>query len=250
MEKLEKLYEGKAKQLYATDDPEVLWVEYKNSATAGDGEKKEDFAGKGRLNNLITTLIFDLLKKRGIDSHLVARVGETSQLVKKVTMFPLEIVLRNTAAAHFCSRLGVEEGIELKEPVLEYFLKNDDLHDPFVNDDDLVALGVCTREDLAEIAPLARRINEALIEIFAKIGIKLVDFKIEMGRTSDGTLLLADEITPDSCRLWDQRDGSGKVEHLDKDLFRRDLGDIIPAYEEVESRLAELAKSEGIEVAE
>ena len=168
MEKLEKLYEGKAKQLYATDDPEVLWVEYKNSATAGDGEKKEDFAGKGRLNNLITTLIFDLLKKRGIDSHLVARVGETSQLVKKVTMFPLEIVLRNTAAGHFCSRLGVEEGIELKEPVLEYFLKNDDLHDPFVNDDDLVALGVCTREDLAEIAPLARRINEALIEIFAR----------------------------------------------------------------------------------
>ena len=222
MEKLEKLYEGKAKQLYATDDPEVLWVEYKNSATAGDGEKKEDFAGKGRLNNLITTLIFDLLKKRGIDSHLVARVGETSQLVKKVTMFPLEIVLRNTAAGHFCSRLGVEEGIELKEPVLEYFLKNDDLHDPFVNDDDLVALGVCTREDLAEIAPLARRINEALIEIFAKIDVKLVDFKIEMGRTSDGTLLLADEITPDSCRLWDQRDHSGKVEHLDKDLFRRD----------------------------
>ena len=243
MEKLEKLYEGKAKQLYATDDPEVLWVEYKNSATAGDGEKKEDFAGKGRLNNLITTLIFDLLKKRGIDSHLVARVGETSQLVKKVTMFPLEIVLRNTAAGHFCSRLGVEEGIELKEPVLEYFLKNDDLHDPFVN-------GVCTREDLAEIAPLARRINEALIEIFAKIDVKLVDFKIEMGRTSDGTLLLADEITPDSCRLWDQRDHSGKVEHLDKDLFRRDLGDIIPAYEEIESRLAELAKSEGIEVAE
>ena len=201
MEKLEKLYEGKAKQLYATDDPEVLWVEYKNSATAGDGEKKEDFAGKGRLNNLITTLIFDLLKKRGIDSHLVARVGETSQLVKKVTMFPLEIVLRNTAAGHFCSRLGVKEGIELKEPVLEYFLKNDDLHDPFVNDDDLVALGVCTREDLAEIAPLARRINEALIEIFAKIDVKLVDFKIEMGRTSDGTLLLADEITPAVCGI-------------------------------------------------
>ena len=119
MEKLEKLYEGKAKQLYATDDPEVLWVEYKNSATAGDGEKKEDFAGKGRLNNLITTLIFDLLKKRGIESHLVARVGDTSQLVRKVTMFPLEIVLRNTAAGHFCSRLGVEEGMALKEPVLE-----------------------------------------------------------------------------------------------------------------------------------
>ena len=217
MEKLEKLYEGKAKQLYATDDPEVLWVEYKNTATAGDGEKKEDFTGKGRLNNLITTIIFDLLKKRGIDSHLIKRVDDTGQLVRKVNM---------------------------------YFLKNDDLHDPFVNDDDLVALGVCTREDLAEIAPLARKINEALIEIFAKIDVKLVDFKIEMGRATDGTLLLADEITPDSCRLWDQKDHSGKVEHLDKDLFRRGLGSIIPAYEEIEERLAELAKSEGIEVAE
>ena len=235
MEKLEKLYEGKAKQLYATDDPEVLWVEYKNTATAGDGEKKEDFTGKGRLNNLITTIIFDLLKKRGIDSHLIKRVDDTGQLVRKVNMFPLEIVLRNVAAGHFCSRLGVEEGLPLKEPVLEYFLKNDDLHDPFVNDDDLVALGVCTREDLAEIAPLARKINEALIEI---------------GRATDGTLLLADEITPDSCRLWDQKDHSGKVEHLDKDLFRRGLGSIIPAYEEIEERLAELAKSEGIEVAE
>ena len=230
MEKLEKLYEGKAKQLYATDDPEVLWVEYKNTATAGDGEKKEDFTGKGRLNNLITTIIFDLLKKRGIDSHLIKRVDDTGQLVRKVNMFPLEIVLRNVAAGHFCSRLGVE--------------------DPFVNDDDLVALGVCTREDLAEIAPLARKINEALIEIFAKIDVKLVDFKIEMGRATDGTLLLADEITPDSCRLWDQKDHSGKVEHLDKDLFRRGLGSIIPAYEEIEERLAELAKSEGIEVAE
>ena len=235
MEKLEKLYEGKAKQLYATDDPEVLWVEYKNTATAGDGEKKEDFTGKGRLNNLITT---------------IKRVDDTGQLVRKVNMFPLEIVLRNVAAGHFCSRLGVEEGLPLKEPVLEYFLKNDDLHDPFVNDDDLVALGVCTREDLAEIAPLARKINEALIEIFAKIDVKLVDFKIEMGRATDGTLLLADEITPDSCRLWDQKDHSGKVEHLDKDLFRRGLGSIIPAYEEIEERLAELAKSEGIEVAE
>ena len=223
MEKLEKLYEGKAKQLYATDDPEVLWVEYKNTATAGDGEKKEDFTGKGRLNNLITTIIFDLLKKRGIDSHLIKRVNATGQLVRKVNMFPLEIVLRNVAAGHFCSRLGVEEGLPLKEPVLEYFIKNDDLHDPFVNDDDLVALGVCTRQDLAEIAPLARKINEALIEIFAKIDVKLVDF---------------------------QKDHSGKVEHLDKDLFRRGLGSIIPAYEEIEERLAELAKSEGIEVTE
>ncbi len=246
MQKLEKLYEGKAKQLFATDDPEVLWVEYKNSATAGDGEKKEDFAGKARLNNRITALIFSLLKARGIDSHLVKRVDDTAQLVRKMTMFPLEIVLRNTAAGHFCSRLGVEEGIEFKEPVLEYFLKNDDLHDPFVNDDDLVVLDVCTREDLAEIAPLARRINEALIEMFSNIDVRLVDFKIEMGRTSDGTLLLADEITPDSCRLWDQRNKSTQVEHLDKDLFRRNLGDIIPAYEEIERRLTALAEAEGV----
>ena len=200
MEKLEKLYEGKAKQLYATDDPEVLWVEYKNTATAGDGEKKEDFTGKGRLNNLITTIIFDLLKKRGIDSHLIKRVNATGQLVRKVNMFPLEIVLRNVAAGHFCSRLGVEEGLPLKEPVLEYFIKNDDLHDPFVNDDDLVALGVCTRQDLAEIAPLARKINEALIEIFAKIDVKLVDFKIEMGRASDGTLTKSPRI-PAACGI-------------------------------------------------
>lgn len=250
MEKLEKLYEGKAKQLFATDDPDVLWVEYKNSATAGDGEKKEDFDGKGRLNNLITTLIFDLLAKRGIPSHLIERVSDTAQLVRKMDMFPLEIVLRNTSAGHFCSRLGVEEGIDFDEPVLEYFMKNDELHDPFVNDDDLVVLHVCTRDDLAEIAPLAKRVNAALIDIFGKIDVKLVDFKIEMGRTSDGKLLLADEITPDSCRLWDQRNHSGKVEHLDKDLFRRNLGDIIPAYEEIASRLVELAKSEGLDTAE
>ena len=246
MEKLDMLYQGKAKKMYATDDPDVLWVEYMNQATAFNGEKKEQIAGKGNLNNHITSVIFDLLKARGVDSHFIKRLSDTEQLVKKMDMFPLEIVLRNTAAGHFCSRLGVEEGIDFDEPVLEYFLKNDDLHDPFVNDDDLVVLHVCTREDLAEIAPLAKRINEALIDIFTKIDVKLVDFKIEMGRTSDGTLLLADEITPDSCRLWDQRDKSGKVEHLDKDLFRRDLGDIIPAYEEIERRLAALADAEGV----
>lgn len=250
MEKLEKLYEGKAKQLYATDDPEVLWVEYKNTATAGDGEKKEDFTGKGRLNNLITTIIFDLLKKRGIDSHLIKRVDDTGQLVRKVNMFPLEIVLRNVAAGHFCSRLGVEEGLPLKEPVLEYFLKNDDLHDPFVNDDDLVALGVCTREDLAEIAPLARKINEALIEIFAKIDVKLVDFKIEMAAPPTARCCWPTRSPRIPAVCGTRRTTPGKVEHLDKDLFRRGLGSIIPAYEEIEERLAELAKSEGIEVAE
>ena len=248
MEKLEKLYEGKAKQLYATDDPEVLWVEYKNTATAGDGEKKEDFTGKGRLNNLITTIIFDLLKKRGIDSHLIKRVNATGQLVRKVNMFPLEIVLRNVAAGHFCSRLGVEEGLPLKEPVLEYFIKNDDLHDPFVNDDDLVAWACAP----ARTSPRSRarpQDQRGLIEIFAKIDVKLVDFKIEMGRASDGTLLLADEITPDSCRLWDQKDHSGKVEHLDKDLFRRGWAALSPPTRRSRSGLPS-SPSPSIEVTE
>ena len=250
MEKKEQLYEGKAKKVFATDDANLVIVDYKDDATAFNGEKKGTITGKGVINNVMSNHMFQLLEQQGVPTHFVEQLSERETLVKKVSIVPLEVIIRNISAGSFAKRFGVEEGIELKEPVLEYFLKNDDLHDPFVNDDDLVALGVCTREDLAEIAPLARKINEALIEIFAKIDVKLVDFKIEMGRATDGTLLLADEITPDSCRLWDQKDHSGKVEHLDKDLFRRGLGSIIPAYEEIEERLAELAKSEGIEVAE
>ncbi|WP_291531294.1 phosphoribosylaminoimidazolesuccinocarboxamide synthase [Bifidobacterium sp. UBA4282] len=250
MEKLEKLYEGKAKKLYATDDPDVLWVEYMNQATAGNGEKKAQIEGKGSLNNRITSVIFDLLKARGVDSHFVRRISETEQLVKKMDMYPLEIIMRNTAAGSFAKRYGVEEGTELKKPILEFCLKSDALGDPFINEDGIVALGLADEDEIAEISRQARAVNTALLDIFARIDVKLVDFKIEEGKTSDGAILLADEITPDTCRLWDQKDHSGKIEHLDKDLFRRDLGNIIPAYEEIYDRLMALAATEGVDSAE
>jgi len=250
MEKLEKLYEGKAKKLYATDDPDVLWVEYMNQATAGNGEKKAQIEGKGSLNNRITSVIFDLLKARGVNSHFVRRISETEQLVRKMDMYPLEIIMRNTAAGSFAKRYGVEEGTPLKKPILEFCLKSDPLGDPFINEDGIVALGLADEEEIAEISRQARAVNAALLDIFAKIDVKLVDFKIEEGKTSDGAILLADEITPDTCRLWDQKDHSGRIEHLDKDLFRRDLGNIIPAYEEIYDRLMALAATEGVDSAE
>lgn len=250
MEKLEKLYEGKAKKLYATDDSDVLWVEYMNQATAGNGAKKAQIEGKGNLNNHITSVIFDLLKARGVESHFIKRLSDTEQLVRKMDMYPLEIIMRNTAAGSFAKRYGVEEGTDLKKPILEFCYKSDDLGDPFINDDGIVALGLATEEELAEISRQARAVNDALVDIFSKIDVKLVDFKIEEGKTSDGVILLADEITPDTCRLWDLKDKSGKIEHLDKDLFRRDLGNIIPAYEEIYSRLKALADAEGIVAAE
>lgn len=250
MEKLEKLYEGKAKKLYATDDPDVLWVEYMNQATAGNGEKKAQIEGKGALNNRITAVVFDLLRARGVDSHFVRRISETEQLVRKMDMYPLEIIMRNTAAGSFAKRYGVEEGTELNKPILEFCLKSDELGDPFINEDGIVALGLADEDEVAEISRQARAVNAALTDIFARIDVRLVDFKIEEGRTSDGAILLADEITPDTCRLWDLKDRSGRIEHLDKDLFRRDLGNIIPAYEEIHDRLTALAKAEGLDEAE
>ena len=250
MEKLEKLYEGKAKKLYATDDPDVLWVEYMNQATAGNGEKKAQIEGKGSLNNRITSVIFDLLKARGVDSHFVRRISETEQLVKKMDMYPLEIIMRNTAAGSFAKRYGVEEGTELKKPILEFCLKSDALGDPFINEDGIVALGLADDDEIAEISRQARAVNAALLDIFAKIDVKLVDFKIEEGKTSDGAILLADEITPDTCRLWDQKDHWGKVDQLDRDPYPRDLGNIIPAYEEIYDRLMALAATEGVDSAE
>jgi phosphoribosylaminoimidazole-succinocarboxamide synthase len=245
MEKLGKLYEGKAKKLYATNDPDVLWVEYMNQATAGNGAKKAQIQGKGELNNRITTLIFKLLAKRGIPSHFIKQISDNEQLVRKMTMFPLEIIMRNVAAGSFSKRYGVKEGSALKQPILEFCYKSDELGDPFINDDDLLALGLATREQLEIISAKTREINRALIDIFKSIDVNLIDFKIEMGMTSDGTILLADEITPDTCRLWNAT-ADGSIEHLDKDLFRRDLGNIIPAYEDICSRLEDLAKSKGI----
>lgn len=246
MEQLEQLYEGKAKKLYATDDPDILWVEYMDQATAGNGAKKAQIAGKASLNNRITAVIFDLLKARGVDSHFVAPLSDTEQLVRRMTMFPLEIIMRNTAAGSFAKRYGVDEGTELKRPILEFCVKNDDLGDPFINEDGIVALGLASPEQLDEISRQARAVNDALLDIFSAIGVRLVDFKIEEGVTSDGRVLLADEITPDTCRLW-RVESDGTVEHLDKDLFRRDMGDIIPAYEEILERLEQLAADEGIE---
>ena len=250
MKKLEMLYQGKAKKMYATDEPDVLWVEYMNQATAFNGEKKEQIAGKGSLNNRITAVLFDLLRARGVDSHFIRRISDTEQLVRKMDMFPLEIIMRNTAAGSFAKRYGVEEGTPLKKPILEFCVKSDDLGDPFINNDGLVALGIVTEDELAEISRIAYAVNDALTDIFSKIDVRLVDFKIEEGRTADGVILLADEITPDTCRLWDLKDGSGQIEHLDKDLFRRGLGSIIPAYEEIYGRLTALADEEQIDRAE
>lgn len=244
MEKLEKLYEGKAKKLYATDDPNILWVEYMNQATAGNGAKKAQIEGKGNLNNHITSVIFDLLAARGVHSHFVKRLSDTEQLVQKMDMYPLEIIMRNTAAGSFAKRYGIEEGTVLKKPILEFCLKSDELGDPFINDDGIVALGLATEEELAEISAQARAVNQELTNIFAQFNIRLVDFKIEEGKNANGEILLADEITPDTCRLWSINANDGSIEHLDKDLFRRDLGDIIPAYKQILKDLTSLAHAE------
>ena len=244
MQKLSQLYEGKAKKLFTTENTEVLWVEYLDQATAGNGARKEQIKGKGRLNNRITAVIFNELAYRGIASHFISQISDTEQLVRRMEMFPLEIIMRNIAAGSFARRYGREEGTLLSRPVLELCLKDDALGDPFINTDDAIALGLATRDQLDIISAKAREINHALTAIFNDINVTLVDFKIEMGHTSDGTILLADEITPDTCRLWDTaKTAEGHVEHLDKDLFRRDMGNIIPAYEEILGRLEKLHAS-------
>ncbi|EJD65249.1 phosphoribosylaminoimidazolesuccinocarboxamide synthase [Scardovia wiggsiae F0424] len=244
MQKLSQLYEGKAKKLFATENTEVLWVEYLDQATAGNGARKEQIKGKGRLNNRITAVIFNELAYRGIASHFISQISDTEQLVRRMEMFPLEIIMRNIAAGSFARRYGREEGTLLSRPVLELCLKDDTLGDPFINTDDAIALDLATRDQLDIISAKAREINHALTAIFNDINVTLVDFKVEMGRTSDGTILLADEITPDTCRLWDTaKTAEGHVEHLDKDLFRRDMGNIIPAYEEILGRLEKLHAS-------
>lgn len=250
IERGSKLYEGKAKKLYTTSDPEILWVKYTNQATAGNGEKKAQIEGKGKLNNLITSVIFDLLKQCNINSHFIGKIAENEQLVARLTMFPLEIIVRNIAAGSFAKRYGVQEGTLLTSPVLEFCYKSDEHGDPFISQDAIVALQLATREQLNVIAETAYAINSALCEIFDNIGVTLVDFKIEAGMDSQGRILLADEITPDTCRLWDNSsstDQTDHIAHLDKDLFRRDLGDIIPAYEEILQRLELLADQTGIE---
>ena len=233
MEKGTLIYEGKAKQLFQTDDPAIIWVEYLNQATALNGAKKDQISGKGELNNQITGLIFDFLKSKGITNHYIKQLSETEQLIQNVEIIPLEVVVRNIAAGSFSKRLAIPEGTPLKSPIVEFYYKNDELDDPMVIDAHILALELATAEELTQLRQKALAVGEALTELFDSIDITLVDFKLEFGRQKDGSILLADEVSPDTCRLWDKQTN----EHLDKDIYRRDLGDIIPVYQEVLKRL-------------
>ena len=233
MEKLEQLYEGKAKKVFKTDDPEVLMVDYKDDATAFNGEKKGTIQSKGIINNRVTNHLMKMLEDQGIPTHLIKEISDRETLVKKVTIVPLEVIIRNVAAGSFSKRYGVEEGKELLAPTLEFSLKNDDLGDPLINSYHVLALGLATQEEIDTIAKYAFKVNEILKKYLLDLGIKLIDFKLEFGKTSDGTIVLADEISPDTCRFWDSTTG----EKLDKDRFRRDLGGVEDAYQEVMRRL-------------
>jgi phosphoribosylaminoimidazole-succinocarboxamide synthase len=227
------LYEGKAKRIYPTDNEQIVLVEYKNSATAYNGQKKADITGKGRLNNEITSLLFLKLKEQGIESHFIKRISETEQLVKRVTIIPLEVVVRNVAAGSFSKRLGIEEGSELSGPIVEFYLKNDELGDPLLTIDHALELKLASVEEIAILKEKALEVNTVLSSFFNELGIRLIDFKLEFGKDKDGQILLADEISPDTCRLWDKETN----EKLDKDVFRRDLGSLTDAYENILARL-------------
>jgi phosphoribosylaminoimidazole-succinocarboxamide synthase len=233
VEKGTLLYEGKAKKIYETNDENIVWVEYKDSATAFNGEKKASITGKGRLNNEITSLLFSKIQKLGIDSHFIKKVSETEQLVKKVEIIPLETVVRNFSAGSFAKRLGVEEGAPLLRTIVEFYLKDDALGDPLLTEDHIEVLQLASKEDVAILKEKALKVNEVLSHLFKELGIRLVDFKLEFGRDQDGHILLADEISPDTCRLWDITTN----EKLDKDVFRRDLGNLTDAYENILARL-------------
>lgn len=230
---MEKLYEGKAKKVYLTEKADEYIIRYKDDATAGNGEKKATIAGKGELNLAITTMIFEMLEKNGIKTHYIETINNTDMRVKKVTIMPLEVIVRNITAGSFAKRYGVEEGKVLNQPTFELSYKNDDLGDPLMCEDHAIALGVITKEEYDYLREETLKINELLKEFFLKINLKLVDFKIEFGKTDDGQILLADEISPDTCRLWD-KDTNQK---LDKDIFRRDLGDLTEGYKEVLNRM-------------
>ncbi len=233
MKKGQFLYEGKAKQLYLTEDPDCVVVYYKDDATAGNGLKKGVIKNKGVLNNEITIIIFELLQKAGIKTHFLKKLNEREQLCQKVNIFPLEVIVRNVIAGSMAKRLGIPEGTQPEHTIFEICYKNDELGDPLINDHHAVALGVVTYEQLKDIYRITEQINQVLVSCFDRVGITLVDFKIEFGMNSQGEIVLADEITPDTCRLWDKTTGK----KLDKDRFRRDLGDVEEAYLEVFKRL-------------
>ncbi len=233
MEKREQLYEGKAKKVYATDDPDLVIVSYKDDATALDGLKKGTIVGKGVINNQMTNRLMARMEKAGIPTHFVKELSERDTLVRKVSIVPLEVIIRNLSAGHFASRYGVEEGIVFPEPTIEFSYKNDDLHDPLLNAYHAVALGLASWKEIELIKKYAFAINDVLKAFWADCGVTLVDFKLEFGKTAQGQIVLADEISPDTCRLWDARTG----EKLDKDRFRRDMGGVEDAYAEVMRRL-------------
>lgn len=227
------LYEGKAKKIFLTNDDDILFVEYKDSATAFNGEKKAEIDGKGRLNNEISSMIFTRLHEKGIGNHFVKRVSETEQLIKKVKIIPLEVVVRNVVAGSMSKRLGIPEGTEVGHPLIEFYYKDDALGDPLITEDHIWILQAAEPDQVETIKSITRQVNEELQQIFAAIGVRLIDFKLEFGLDANGCVLLADEISPDTCRLWDKETN----EKLDKDVFRRNLGGLTDAYEEIFKRL-------------
>lgn len=233
--KRELIYSGKAKDIYSTDDDNVIISVYKDQATMLNGARKEEVKGKGILNNRISSFIFDKLNAAGVATHFIEQLSDIEQLNKKVDIIPLEVVLRNITAGSFSKRFGVEEGIELAMPIVEFYYKNDDLDDPFINDEHVAFLDLASTEDLAYIKAETRKINDLLKDLFAQIGLRLVDFKLEFGYDKDGHILLADEFSPDNCRLWD-----AEGNHLDKDVFRRNLGSLTDVYELVLAKLQEV----------
>ena len=235
MEKREQLYEGKAKKVFAADDPQLLIVSYKDDATAFNGLKKGTIVGKGVINNRMSNLLMQRLEKAGIPTHFVEELSDRETLVKKVSIVPLEVIIRNIAAGSFSKRYGVEEGFVFETPTIEFSYKNDELGDPLMDEYHAIAMKLATKEEIATIKKYAFGVNEQLKAFWAECGVTLVDFKLEFGKLSDGTIVLADEISPDTCRLWDSETG----EKLDKDRFRRDLGGVEAAYAEVMKRLSE-----------
>ncbi|SMB89350.1 phosphoribosylaminoimidazolesuccinocarboxamide synthase [Deinococcus hopiensis] len=231
--KLEQRYEGKAKKVYATENPAEYIVEYKDDATAFNGVKKAQIGGKGEINNAITAHLFPLLERAGVPTHFIEKLSEREQRVRAVTIIPVEVIVRNVAAGSFCKRLGIEEGTALSRPVVEYCYKSDALGDPLINTDTAIALGWATNEELSRIRELSLKVRDFLVPFFAARSTRLIDFKLEFGKTLDGTVILADEISPDTCRFWDAETN----EKLDKDRFRRDLGGVEDAYAEMLRRV-------------
>ena len=233
MKKCEQLYEGKAKKVFATEDKYYVIVSYKDDATAFDGLKKGVIEGKGAVNNRMSNYLMQYLSKNGVPTHFVEELSERETVVRRVEIVPLEVIVRNISAGSFSKRYGVEEGIVFDSPTVEFSYKNDDLHDPLINSYQALALKLATREEIDSIIAMALKVNSLLKDYFLKIGVKLVDFKLEFGRTSDGTVILADEISPDTCRFWDAETNM----KLDKDRFRRDLGGVEDAYREMMNRV-------------